>query len=116
MPESQKKTHVLHFRLTENDFAEFDQKLKQTGMSKSEFFREVFLNSKVTFNVKPVKPFEYHRLVFIYNKAGNNLNQLAHKINSDHRRGIISEMLHLKWLNKLAAIESLLLAGIANAD
>jgi CRISPR/Cas system CSM-associated protein Csm3 (group 7 of RAMP superfamily) len=116
MPESQKKTRVLHFRLTEADFAEFDEKLKQTGMTASEFFRDVFLNSKITFNVKQAKPVDYHRLVFIYNKAGNNINQLAHKVNADHRGGLISESVHLKWLNKLASVESLLLAGISNAD
>jgi hypothetical protein len=116
MPEHQNKTRVLHFRVTESDFAEFDQKLKQTGMTASEFFRDVFLNAKVTFNVKQARPVDYHKLVFIYNKAGNNINQLAHKVNSDHRQGIISESVHLKWLNKLASIESLLQAGISNAD
>lgn len=116
MPEHQKKTRVLHFRVTEADFAEFDQKLKQTGMTASEFFRDVFLNAKVTFNVKEARPVDYHKLVFIYNKAGNNINQLAHKVNADHRRGIISETIHLKWLNKLASIESLLQAGISHAD
>lgn len=116
MSEHQKKTRVLHFRVTEADFAEFDLKLKQTGMSASEFFRDVFLKSKVTFNVKQVKPVDYHKLIFIYNKAGNNINQLAHKVNGDHRRGLISESIHLKWLNKLASVESLLQAGISNAD
>jgi hypothetical protein len=116
MPESLKKTRVLHFRLTEADFAEFDEKLKQTGMTASEFFRDVFINSKITFNVKQTRSVDYHKLVFIYNKAGNNINQLAHKVNADHRRGLISESVHLKWLNKLASVESLLLAGISNAD
>jgi CRISPR/Cas system CSM-associated protein Csm3 (group 7 of RAMP superfamily) len=116
MPEHQKKNRVLHFRVTEADYAEFDEKLKQTGMTASEFFRDVFLNSKITFNVKQAKPVDYHKLVFIYNKAGNNINQLAHKVNADHRRGIISESIHLKWLNKLASIESLLQAGISHGD
>lgn len=116
MAAAQRKTRVLHFRLSEEDFTEVDQKLKAAGMSASEFLREVFLNSKVTFNVKEARPLDYQRLLFIYNKAGNNINQLAHHFNSVHRRGVLSETLYIKLLNRLVNIESLLLSGIEHGD
>jgi len=113
---STKKSRVLHFRCSEEDFAEVEQKLKVAGMTASEFFRDVFLNSKITFNVKAAKPVDYHRLLFIYNKAGNNINQLAHQVNAVHRRGVLSESLYIKLLNRLVSIESLLLSGIDHGD
>ncbi|RMT27412.1 Relaxosome component, partial [Pseudomonas savastanoi] len=59
--------------------------------------------------LKAAKPQDYHRLLFFYNKTSNNINQLAHKVNSAHRNGIISEKTYTLWLNKLTAIEALLL-------
>ncbi|RMN29796.1 Relaxosome component [Pseudomonas cannabina] len=37
-------------------------------------------------------------------------------MNAAHRRGIISEKKYTLWLNKLTAIEALLLAGVSDAD
>jgi len=116
MAEQPKKTRVLTLRVTEEDFAEIDKKLKATGMTTSEFLRDVFLNSKVTFNVKESRPVDYQRLLFFYNKASNNINQLAHNVNAANRRGLLSESVYLKWLNKLASIESRFLTGISNVD
>lgn len=116
MAENTKKTRVLTLRVTEDDFAEIDKKLEATGMTVSEFLRDVFLNSKVTFNVKETKPRDYHRLLFICNKASNNINQLAHNANAAHRRGILSESVYIKFLNSLVNIEALLLHGIGDAD
>ncbi len=36
--------------------------------------------------------------------AGNNINQIAHRLNSDHLKGIISESLYKKVLNGLIGI------------
>ncbi|MBU4630939.1 molybdopterin-guanine dinucleotide biosynthesis protein MobC (plasmid) [Pseudomonas sp. BF61] len=116
MAEVKKKTCVFHFRTNEEDGAEIKKKLKAAKMSVSEFLRDVFLNSKVIFNVKEAKPFDYHKLLFVYNKSSNNINQLAHRINHAHRVGIINEELYRKLINPLVNIESLLRAGLDNAN
>ncbi|MFP1455887.1 hypothetical protein ACLB1O_30100 [Escherichia coli] len=36
--------------------------------------------------------------------AGNNINQIAHRLNSNHLKGIISESLYKKVLNGLIGI------------
>lgn len=115
MAAQSKKTRVLHLRVSEADFAQIDVKLKATGLTVSEFLREVFLNSKITFHVKEAKPKDYQRLLFICNKAGNNINQLAHNVNSAHRRGVLSETVYKKFLNSLVNIEALLLHGLGDA-
>ncbi|PUA41474.1 molybdopterin-guanine dinucleotide biosynthesis protein MobC [Pseudomonas protegens] len=116
MAEPKKRNRVLSFRLSDEEFAAFDEKLKASRMSKSEFFREVFINAKVSFNVKAAPPKEYGRLLFLYNKSSNNINQLTHSVHRAYRRGIVSERLYVKLLNSLVNIEALLLAGVNDAD
>ncbi|HFP1355966.1 TPA: molybdopterin-guanine dinucleotide biosynthesis protein MobC, partial [Escherichia coli] len=53
-------------------------------------------------------------LVYHFNKAGNNLNQLAYKVNSAFLMGRISESLYVKVLNCLVDIRELLMTGVNN--
>lgn len=108
------KTKVFGFRLAESEGEMYDNKLKELGMSRSEFFRQAFRNLNVTFEA-PTK--DYERLLFIFNKSSNNLNQLAHRVHSTHlKSGVISESLYIKWLNELVSIRELLRAGVSDAD
>ncbi|WP_411268981.1 plasmid mobilization protein [Pseudomonas chlororaphis] len=108
------KTRVLAFRVPEGEFAEYEEKLLSAGLDTSKFLREAFRNFNVTFEA-PSK--DYERLLFLYNKSSNNLNQLAYRVNSAHRRSeIISESLYIKWLNELVLIRELLMAGVNHVD
>lgn len=116
MSEKKKKTHAYSFRLTDEEAAIFEEKIAASNMSKSEFFREVFINSNVNLTVKAAPSKDYQRLLFFTNKASNNLNQLAHKVNVHHLNGKVSERLYRKYLNTLISIRDILLAGVDNAD
>ncbi|EPR9400223.1 plasmid mobilization protein [Escherichia coli] len=116
MSEKKKKTHAYSFRLTDEEAAIFEEKIAASNMSKSEFFREVFINSNVNLTVKAAPSKDYQRLLFFTNKASNNLNQLAHKVNVHHLNGKVSERLYRKYLNTLISIRDILLSGVDNAD
>ncbi|EEH4118117.1 TPA: molybdopterin-guanine dinucleotide biosynthesis protein MobC [Salmonella enterica] len=116
MSENFKKDRVVSFRLSENEFAPFEEKLAASEMKKSEFFREIFLNSNVNLTVKGAPSKEYKNLVFIFNKASNNLNQVAYKANVAHMTGHISENLYRRILNQLVNIRELLQSGVNNVD
>lgn len=108
------KTRVFSFRVPEDEYAEYENKLLSAGLDASKFFREAFRNFNVTFEA-PSK--DYERLLFLYNKSSNNLNQLAYRVNSTHRKsGIISQSLYIKWLNELVQIRELLQAGVNHVD
>lgn len=111
-----KKDRVIAFRLSQSEFTKFEEKLAVSEMSKSEFFREVFLNANVNLTVKGAPSKELKSLVFIYNKSSNNLNQIAYKANLAHQMGHISERLYIKILNRLVNIEDLMLVGVNNAN
>jgi hypothetical protein len=116
MSESKKKSCVVAARLSLEEKAELEAKLKNTGVSISKYFRKILLDSNATFEA-PKSNKDHERLLFFYNKSSNNLNQVAHRFNSAYRSsGIISESLYIKALNELIQIRELMQAGIAHAD
>jgi hypothetical protein len=113
MPAKKPKGRVVAFRVSEDEFATHAAKQPASGLTMSAYVRRVFLEGAVTI-VPPSKNQE--RLLFLYNKSSNNLNQLAHRINEARRGKIISEKLYLNLANQLIAIRELLLSGIQDAD
>lgn len=107
------KINPISFRLTPDELAQFETLIRQAGCSLSNFFREMILNNSPVFR-------EFtglrKRLVFIVNKAGNNITQLAYVANTAFQRGLIDDSVYLKWLDILIAVEELLLLGIDYAD
>jgi hypothetical protein len=85
--ERSKKVHIIRFRLTQDELAQFDQLIKRAGCSASVFFRELILNNAPVF--KEFTGFK-KRIVFIVNKAGNNITQLAYIASAAFDRAIIS--------------------------
>ncbi|EBY5505858.1 TPA: ribbon-helix-helix domain-containing protein, partial [Escherichia coli] len=63
---------------------------------------------------KKQKDPDYSKLIFYYNKASNNINQVAKKINSAFAANIISENTMLSGIAVLQNIERLLEAGLDN--
>lgn len=95
----------ISFRLTESEFEPYKRVLSQTTLTKTDFFRGVFLHKKYTFNVKERRPVEYDRLLFLSSKISNNINQLAKKVNQSYRSGVVSERIYVETLNNLISIE-----------
>lgn len=110
------KTKLYSFRLTEDEANIFEEKIAASQLTKSQFFREVFIKSNVNLTLKSAPSKDYQRLLFLVNKSSNNLNQIAHKINAYHMQGRISDSLYKKFLNNLINIRDLLLSGISDAD
>lgn len=114
MSDEKEKTTVFAFRLPAGEGKQYDEQLAQLGMSRSQFLRESFRKFDVTFEA-PSK--DYERLLFLYNKSSNNLNQLTHRVHSAHlKSGVMSESVYLKWLNELISIRELLQAGVNHVD
>jgi hypothetical protein len=111
--ERSNKVHIIRFRLTQDELAQFGHLIKRAGCTESTFFRALILNNAPVF--KEFTGFR-KRIVFIVNKAGNNITQLAYIASAAFDRAIISVEVRDKWLAVLVAIEALLLAGIEYAD
>lgn len=113
MTAKENKGRVVSFRLSEEEFAPFKERMQKANLNQSKFFRETFLQANPVFEEASK---EYERLLFYFNKTSNNLNQLAHGANRAWNRGIISEQVYRRFLNELISIRELLNAGVNNAD
>jgi hypothetical protein len=102
----EKKDVLISFRLTESEYEPYKEILEKTELSKTDFFRGVFLQKQYTFNVQECKPVEYGKLMFIFNKTSNNINQIAKRLNAENKEGIISQRSYNIAINKLIAMQS----------
>lgn len=96
---------IVTFRLSETEFKPYKSLIDKSGLSKSKVMREIFI-SKSDKAVLPKTPSaDSKRLLFLANKASNNLNQIAHKFNLAHNKGTVNEKAYLSLLNSIINIE-----------
>ncbi|EBI4219276.1 TPA: plasmid mobilization relaxosome protein MobC [Salmonella enterica subsp. enterica serovar Paratyphi B] len=106
------KSIMIGLRLTEEEFAKYEPVIAATGVSKSEFFR-LLITGKFDPNVhNKIKKDNHREMLRLFNKASNNLNQIAKKINTEYRNGFISENTYLRYLNVLINIRDAFVRGV----
>ena len=90
-PDDEKLNHTVAFRLTDGDFLRYQRKFSASGFNQSEFFREHVLCNTTQVVARPVASSDTKRAVFLLQKTSNNVNQLAHRVNSEYLTGQVSE-------------------------
>ncbi|MDR5614934.1 plasmid mobilization protein [Arsenophonus sp.] len=107
------RKNVISVRLTDEEFLPLKRIIDTIEISKSDFFRLLILNRVNELPVTKVrKPAELKKLIFYFNKASNNLNQLTKRINIDYQSEILSEQIYLRYLNSLINIRDTFVQGI----
>ena len=105
------RTRTIKTRLTEEEHADFMERLTAYGMSQSEFIRQVITSTTITpiITVSPVNDemlAAVGRLTGEYGKIGGNLNQIARYLNeygapynslSSEVRAALSDLAALKF-------------------
>lgn len=71
----------ISFRPTKKDELIIQDKIQQSGLSSSEFFRVCVMNNKTTVLARPKKTQDKAKLLYLFNKTSNNINQIAYKAN-----------------------------------
>jgi hypothetical protein len=110
-------THLakrVGFRLTDAEHRAYLQKVEASGMSASEFFRECVLTNRTRIMARQPVSSDRKRVMFVVNKSGNNLNQIAHVLNAARLDQSASERTYLAALDTLESIELLLRAHLNN--
>lgn len=106
--DSENLTRVYHFRLTEADGQVWDEKIAQSGMKISEFMRSaVIRNESVVVGVSPkvVNP-ALARQNYLLAALSRNINQIAHRLNSDNLVGLVMPAVYAAILDELEIISS----------
>lgn len=109
-------TKVVSLRLTNDDHEAYMAKVQASGMGRSAFFRECILGNKTQVVARSKPSADHHRLVYLANKIGNNVNQLAHRANADYLAGVVSEFTYARILRELQTLTQLMKAALKNAD
>lgn len=105
------RSRVIKTRLTEEEYAEFSERVSLCQMSQAEFIRQALTKSTIrpVITVSPVNDTllaTVGRLTAEYGKIGSNLNQIAHCLNeygapynalSKEVRTAISDLATLKF-------------------
>ena len=99
--EGEKLTRPVSFRLTAADHAAYLAKVEASGLKPSEFFRECVLQNRTQIVARQTVSKDWGRLAYLFNKASNNINQLAHRANADHLAGITTEETYTRILAEL---------------
>lgn len=102
------RKNVISIRLTDDEYQPFKELLEATDIGKSDFFRALILNRVNQLPDKPKVTQDYKRCLFYLHKTSNNINQIAHRLNTDNAKGIISDTLYKKLLNALIGIRNIL--------
>jgi hypothetical protein len=106
----------ISFRLSESDRAAYLEKVTRSGLTQSEFFRQAVLTNRTRVIARQVDSLDRRRLLYIFNKASQNLNQIAYRANSDHVSGTLSESTYEQLLNQMQMISRYLKATLAKVD
>lgn len=114
--EKVKLTHLVSFRLTADDHKKYLKKAESSGQKPSEYFRDCVLDNKTQVVARPKSSADKERLIYLFNKTSNNMNQLAHRANAAHLAGSVSEATYTGILAVLQIIAQLMKATIKDAD
>lgn len=109
------RKNMVSARFTDEEYKPFKKILDSTEVTKSELFRLLVLNKVERLPTKNRVTPDYKNLVHVFNKTGNNINQLAKRVNVAHKNGIVTEQHYRRWLNDLNRILDSLNKGIENA-
>ncbi|TAM00374.1 MAG: plasmid mobilization relaxosome protein MobC [Paraburkholderia sp.] len=104
------------FRLSEAEYAAYVSKVGASGLTPSEFFRQCVLTNRTQIVQRPRATPERQRIVYVINKTGNNINQLAHVANSARVSGRLSESTFVALVDELEMITQLLKAHLHRVD
>jgi hypothetical protein len=106
------KNIVCTFRLSEEEYKPYEKIVARSGLKRSEVLREVVVSKSAKTVLPKKQSVDSKRLVFLANKASNNINQIARKLNIDEKKGIVNEVTYKKILNNLINIERSLMSAI----
>ena len=109
-----KKDVVVAFRLAHDEFEPFRAVLEKSTMSKSAFFRMIFLAHKKELFLKEKPSTDLTKLLFTISRMSNNINQLTRRIHLAENNNTITHETYMKLLNQLVGMNQLL-SGVIDA-
>ena len=108
-------TIVASFRLSPAAHERIAVRAEAAGVSRRVWLEEAILENRTEIIARVQPTPDYKALLFQVNKAGNNLNQIAHRLNSLAKVDAIDARKYLSVLEDLSSIEAALTDALAHA-
>lgn len=115
MAESKPKTIPASFRLSADAHKKLNDRAKAANLSPRAWLETAILENRTQVIARQKPHPELKPLLFQVNKAGNNLNQLAHRFNALRLENRLSAADFFDGMRKLEQIELDLAEALANA-
>lgn len=106
------KEVIVSFRISSADYKPFESEIKRLGMSKSQYFSLLVIGKLNESLASGHNTKDYKKILFYVNKASNNINQIAKRLNMENKGGVIKESTYIKAMNALISIRDSLLGFI----
>lgn len=109
-----KKDIVISVRLTESEYSFYKSLIDESGETKSSFFRKLILNHNqpIELKKKKTKSIDYKKILFVFNKASNNINQIAKILNTHAKSGNLDDKKLPLIFNMLSEVTVLMKGNI----
>lgn len=114
--DSEKLTHTIAWRVTEAVKDRLDGDYRKSGKTQSDFLRDLLEHQKATIVAQVAPSKDLKQLVYFFNKASNNINQLAHRANAAELDGTADEKTYRGILAALEVVAAEFKRGIDNAN
>lgn len=90
------RCNTLYIRLDDEEYQQFEKQRLKSCLNKTDFF--LLLLKQGTIKIYPIKQ-EVRDLIFELKKQGNNLNQIAYRINQNPFADVQNELARLQTNN-----------------
>ncbi len=101
---------TIAFRVNDLVYDDFEAQRKAANMTKSELFRDYIAKNKVQVIARPAPSRDAKRAVLLLQKASNNINQLAHRANSDSLTGLLTDEYYKEFTKQLSQLNRFMLS------
>lgn len=102
------KTAVVSFRIGNEAYDRLMQSSEQAGISTRKWLEEAILSNRTRIVERPKPSADLHSLATQINRMGNNLNQVAHNLNTAQITGKLTRDECLDAIERLDHIRALL--------
>lgn len=103
-PENEKLTERVAFRVTAATKASYEKRLADSGLSKSDFFRDCVMTDRTEIIITPQATADMRESLRLLKNIANNCNQIAHALNVASLSGLLSASVLDKVLDTVSLL------------
>jgi hypothetical protein len=107
---------VIACRLTAAENDKYKGQVTLSGLSSGEYLRKLIVERPVQIVARPRPSIDKARLIYLYNKASNNLNQIARRLNLANQAKQVDADIFERTLGQLISLDAFLRGRIADVD